>query len=277
MAASTLYWTGAAGDNAFMTAGNWNTARDGSGSSLAPGAGGAGDTLYIENTNAAISGAATGISIADMYLSFGGSLGTAGTPLTIVCTGTIRVRTSNGTHYIAATAAGTIATVSVQKTGTGKVYLGGTGAFTTIRVGPQCFVDIGSGCAVTTVKSAGVVDIANNTTDLTTLEVVDGTTTSLRPATTLNNGGGTSIMKGLDAAVTTLNVWNKGKHYHWSSSTISTSNVKPGGFATAKGSAYQCTVTDRESYEGGFNFSDSVNVTFTNSAIVIGEGSQSVI
>lgn len=276
MAASTLYFTGGANNGTFMDANNWNTARDGSGSALAPGAGGAGDTLYIENTSQIINGAATGISIADMYLSFGGSLGSAGTPLAIVCTGTIRVRTSNGTHYIAATAAGTIATVSVQKTGTGKLYLAGSGAITTIYIGEGCDVDVGATAAVTTLKSAGKVEAAANATAFTTCEVASGSLVSYRGATTLNSSGSTTF-KGLAAAITTLNVYKNGDHKHWSSSTITTSNVKPGGRATGKGSPYQFTVTNRESYGGGYNFLDSVNVTFTNPQIDIGEGAVSVI
>lgn len=283
MSASTLFWTGGANNGTFSDANNWNTARDGSGSALAPGAGGAGDTLYIENTSQAINGADTGISIAAMYITFGGSVGTAGTPLRFQCTGTLTIRSSVGTHYIGATSATAIVTTNIQKTGTGKVYLSGPGTYTAIYAGASCRVDVSSNAAVTTIKSAAQeLDVAANATDLTTLEIAAGNANVYRPAVTANISG-TLYTKGTDALITTSNVWKGGKLFCWSaaadgtSAAITTSNVKEGGYATSKGSPFRPVITNRESYGGGSNFADSTNAVFTNAAIDIGEGIPSVI
>lgn len=282
MAASTLWWTGAANNGTPTDAANWNTARDGSGSNLAPGAGGAGDTLNIENTSQTINGADLGISIAAMNVSFGGNIGTAGTPLRFQCTGTVTIRSGTGTHYIGATAATAIVTTNIQRTGTGKVYLTGTGTYTTVYVGTNCNVDISSTAAVTTLKSAGVVEVAANATDLTLLEVGAGTVTCYRPST-LTKVAGTLITRGTDALQTAVEVWKGGKFYCWNGSAngtdaaVTTSSVKDGGYATSKGSQYQPVIVNRESWGGGSNFLDSTNATFTNSAINIGEGNQTVI
>ena len=71
------------------------------------------------------------------------------------------------------------------------------------------------------------------------------------------------------AAITTANVF-AGKHVNWSAATITNSNVYPKGEATAKGSPYNCTVTNRKTFEGGKNYIDTTNVTFTNTATPIG-------
>lgn len=277
MAASTLYWTGGAGDNAFMTAGNWNTQRDGAGSALAPGAGGAGDTLFIEDETATITGGVTGISVLNLTVSHLGGLGVAGTPLNIAVTGTLTIRTQAGSHYIAAVSAGTIATTSIQQTGPGKVWLSGPGAYTTVRVGSNCQVDISTNAAVTTLEqSGGVVEAAYNATVFTTATAAGGTLKTARGATTAYIIG---TMKTLGAAcvVTTAHVHGKLIVHSTAISgattvaTIGTSICYPQGLATAEGSPYAAIVTDRKNYEGSKNFLNSPNITFTNSAVPIGQ------
>ncbi len=271
MAASTLYWTGGANNGTFSDANNWNTARDGSGSALAPGAGGAGDTLYVEQTSQTINGADTGISILNMFVSFAGNIGTAAAPLRFTCTGTVTIASSGGTHYIAATSAATIANVAIRSTGVGKVWLSGPGAITTITVGESCQFDIASNTAVTSLFCAsGVGDVAANGTAITTLTAGrSASITTYRGVTTLENEGTVKTL-GNAAAITTAKTFGGGFLQHYSSSTITTSDVRSGGTATAKGSPNNATVTNRTTYQGGKNFIDSSNVTFTNTATVIG-------
>lgn len=265
---ASRYWTGGANNGTWNDNNNWSDTEGGASGSTFPD-----DTndVFVQATNQAISGLATGKAFASLTVSFGGTLGTAATPLTFTCTGAVTIRTGTGTHYLAATAAGTIVTTNVRETGTGKVFLGGSGSYTTINVGSNCTVDLGSSAACTTFQqSGGASTIANHTTDLTTLTISGGSCDCIRPATTANVGG-TLKTKGVDAAITTANVFPGGKLLHWSSSTIGTSVVYPGGTATAVGSPYVCTVTNRTSYEGSKNFIDSPNVTFTNAATVIGQ------
>ena len=226
---ASKFWTGGANNGTWNDNNNWATSEGGASGAAFPDDT---DDVYVQATNQSINGLATGKAFASLTISFGGSIGTAGTPLTFTCTGPVTIRTSNGTHYLGATAAGTVVTVKVQKTGTGKVYLTGPGAYTTVYTAPATSVDISSSAAVTTLESAGITDAANNSTDFTTLIVNGGTTSSFRPATTVHASNCNLFMKGVDAAITTLNCWSGGKHYHFSSSTITTSNVYAGGFAT---------------------------------------------
>lgn len=271
MSASTLYWTGGANDSSFMNSANWNTARDGSGSALAPGAGGAGDTLYIENGNQVINGATTGISVLNLFITFGGSVGSAATPLNIAVTGTLTVRTGAQNHYIAAVSAGTIVLADIKQTGTGKVFLAGPGAYTTINWGSNSQVDIGATTAVTTAQgSGGIMTAAANATAFTTLTVAGGQVFTYRGATTANIGGSLTNL-GTAAAITTANILPAGRHQNWSSSTVGRSVVYPGGVASSVGSPYQATITDRTTFEGAKNYYEAGNVTFTNAATVVGQ------
>lgn len=255
---STWYWTGGANDNTFGTAANWNAARDGSGAAGPPIGG---DSIVIENTNQTINGVATGLSLVDVTISNGGNIGSAGTPLTMQITGTLTIRTSAGTHYIGATAATAIVTTQIKQTGSGKVYLTGPGTFTTILIGSNCQVDISTTAAFTTLKaSGGSTDIGNHATDITLLEVHGGSVRCRRPIVTAHITGNL-ISEGVDAAVTTANVYANGKHTNWTSSTVTTSDVRPGATASAKGSPYAATITNRTSYEGSKNYIDSGNVT----------------
>ena len=267
---ATLYWTGAADHSTFATAGNWNTQRDGGGSAASPGAG---DTLYIEATNDAIAGAATGITIANMYVTFGGSVGSAGTPLTIGVTGTMKFSTSNGTHYVAPRGAlssgNEIILLHIARTGGGKVYIGGTGGVTTLYTGPETQWDVGASVVVTTWEGDGVGNVAAGTA-FTTATQTGGLLATYRGATTMELSG-TATTLGTAATVTTAKVLNGGQLNHWSSATITNCNVWPKGYATAKGSAYTGTVTNRKTYSGGRNFDDSSTIILTNDAIDIGQ------
>lgn len=266
---ATRYWTGGANNGTFSDANNWNTARDGSGSSGAP----AGtDTLFIEAGNQTINGADTALAFAAVTISFGGNIGTGASPLRFTCTGTVTVRTTGGNHYLAVTSAGTIVKIHVAQTQGGKVYIAGPGAVTTLSAGASVQCDVSADCAITTLESAGgFVAIAANATAITTGNIFGGTVESYRGFTTVNVAGVGALLKtiGNAAAITNANI-SVGKHINWSSSTVANSNVGPGGEATAKSSPYACTITDRKTYEGGKNYIDSPNVTFTNSAVPIG-------
>lgn len=265
---ATLYWTGGANNGTWTDANNWNPNRDGSGVAAAPAGG---DTLFIEQTNQTINGLDTGHQYASVTISFGGNIGSSASPVRFTATGTVTIRTTAGTHYLAATSAGTIVKVHVAQTGTGKVYLAGPGAITTLSVGGNAQWELAANCAVTTLETAGGSGLAlANGTAFTTANLYGGSVESYRGVTTATIAPlATLKTQGNAAAITTAIVL--GKHINWSSSTVANSNVGPQGEATAKGSPYACTVTDRKTFEGGKNYIDSPNVTFTNSAVPIGQ------
>lgn len=267
------YWVGGANNGTWNDVNNWSASRGGAGGSSVPTTG---DSFWIEDTSQSIAGYAANVVFASGTVTFGGSLGDSSTSFTAGFTGTLTIRTSNGTHYIAPYGAlgsgNEIIAMNVQSTGNGKVYVGGSGGVTTLYAGPNTQVSVGASVVVTTYSGAGVTDAAANGTAITTANVAGGTLTCSRGITTANVAG-TLVTKGNAAAVATANVFPDGVHTNLSSSTVTNSNVWPGGRASAKGSPYSLTVTNRISYEGSENYIDSANVTFTNSATIIGQQS----
>ncbi len=262
---STFYWTGGANDNTWATAGNWNTVRDGSGTGGPPIGG---DTIVVDQTNQAINGAATALSYANVTIAFGGSIGSAGTPLTFVCPGTVTVRTQSANIYLGVTAAGTIVTLDVKSTGTGTCYLTGPGACTNVLWSTSANVDISANCAVTTAQGAGGrMTAAANATPFTTLDVGGGTVDTYRPITTANVQGKLTT-KGNSCAVATVNVFSGGQHFNWTSSTVTASKVLPGGYASSISSPFQATVSARTNFEGSKNYVDCSNVTIGSTAVI---------
>jgi hypothetical protein len=263
---ASRYWTGGANNGTWNDVNNWSATEGGASGASVPTTG---DDVFVQATSQTIAGYTTAADYLSFTVNFAGNIGTAGSPLVFGTSGTMTVRTLSGTHYLSVTSGDTIGVLHVERTGTGKVYVAGPGAATTVRLGSNVACDIAADCAVTTLEEVGAVaDVAYNATAITTLKSVGGRITSNRSITTQYLGTNSSVVTKGVAAVTTSEVLG-GKHTHWSSGTVTSSNVYAGE-ATAKGSPYNFTVTNRKTGEGAKNFTDSSNATFTNTATPIG-------
>ena len=264
---ASRYWTGGANNGTFSDTNNWSATEGGAGGASVPTTG---DSVFIQATSQTINGAATAADFAAVTINFAGQIGSPASPLVFGCSGTCTIRTSFGTHYISVTSGDTINVLHVERTGTGKVYVAGPGSVPAVRCGVAVQLDIATDCAVSTSFEAtgGSGDIASNGTAIPLINMSGGSYNISRSITAQNLGYNATVVTKGSAAVTTSNVLG-GRHIHLSSGTIGASNVYAGE-ATAKGSPYNFTCTDRKTGEGAKNFVDSSNVTFTNTATPIG-------
>lgn len=171
---ATQVWTGGAGDKNFATAGNWV-------SGVAPVGG---DSVVFNNGNAPVDGLATGISVvkATVTANYGGTLGTAASPLTFTAiTGSLDYAGTGANAYLGCS--GTVANASFTHSGGCNVYLS-TGTYT-VLTNSTGGLQVAAAVIVAAFNNAGSnnVFIAYNATAITAA-IVSGRVTCQRVITT---------------------------------------------------------------------------------------------
>ena len=241
---ATYYWTDA--DTNMATASNWNTSRDGTGSA-APGADltSASHTFIIERGDRDLV-CGTAIKAVEFRVTSGSRnrIGAAGTPALVRAT-EMRFQ-GGGTSYIDVdNATGTtVATCNIRAVSTGGSLLSitGTGGETVAQldVGPNARVQVNSSVTVTTANNAGGnltlqgTSVTNGAPAVTTL-ISTGTTNLSRQVTTIDVISGTTtdfsppLTGGLATAITTLRVATGGSYVDQNGKDITTATIYSGG------------------------------------------------
>lgn len=250
----TTTWTGGANDGNWATAGNWTT----SGGSTPPGAG---DTVVINTTSQDItSGLATGISIANIYVTsgYGGKIGAPGTSLTTTAiTGVFQYGGSGAYCYFGCS--GTIAQLKCEHTG-GTFYLTtGTLGTSGSAVAPQHINNTGAldiAAAVVTTGSfienlGGTVTMAGAIAGPTINQCGGSLTVKDRTAVTINAIAGFTSLQ-VAAATTAITVYPGAVVNDTASGTATIVYVFPRGTYSLGGSTAQTkTITNISVHSGG--------------------------
>lgn len=268
---ATYYAIGAASTDLSVLA-TWNAQRDGGGA--APGAFSNSDTYYIERAPS-VGGdwigadiGATGLGT--LIITYGGNIGSAGSPLIFgIVTKLVIQHNGSGLQYLHPKGSSsdddwTLATI-LQTGPQGRVILnGGSSAECNgLTAGAGANVEIGTNFAFTSstgyLRSAPGSNMTIAGTSTIPIAKIGGQVAdNTRPITALSvKQGGRTKSTGTSGAIGTLEVESGGKHIHHAAGTVTTSEVFPGGEATAKGSPYTPVVTNRFLYAGGKNFEDT--------------------
>lgn len=252
------------------TLANWKPNRDGSGSS--PASFDATDTYIIEQAPSSSPTSPWTGNLNDEVLAFiityGGAIGEAGNPLRFAVAGVLRVnRSGSADQYLAPVGTGSNQVwikARVEQTGRGKMIFNHSSAVQCddLSVSPGCNVELGSNFQMKATTGVVRTSIGSNVYEAgastVPLSKYAGQVTSTRPHTTMDvESGGAVKTIGTGGAITTATVRSGGSLLHHAAGTIGTSEVLPGGKATAFGSPYKPTVNNRVVWDGGKNFDDN--------------------
>lgn len=268
------HWIGGTGTQLYTTVTNWSATDGGASVGAIPTAG---DDVFIQRGTSNIQGSdQSAVALATFRCTFGGTLGTSGTPLRIAMAapGTSFVSTFNmcgdyGDCYLAVTNGS--ASGVAQFMGAGNIVLSHTSAagvyvFTSGRT--TILPTFTGSCIIWNIGSSLQFDSAASA--LSSVINSAGSLSSARGITTLTCMGGITYMTGT-AAVTTGHVHSGSVLAHQSSGTLGTVWAYPGGVATSAGSPIGFTVTTSYKWLGGSLFDNSpVAITYTNATIKIG-------
>jgi hypothetical protein len=256
---ATVTWDGSANDGNWGTASNWDTG-------AAPVTG---DDVVIKSTNQNITAGLnqTAVDLASLTITEGytGSIGNAGSSLTISCSGTVTI-TAKGTIRLTAGSAD-ITTLKVLAAGPEGFFLNG-GTTTTVHSGPTGILNISADAVVTNYYGGGMTAIAGASgTAFTLVEIAAGSIYSDRTAATLRllGDGCRAVIRRAAAISTAAYVGNGSTYQHNSSGTITLIWVYSGGVATAFDATSNFTVTNSNLFVNGELFKEPrVTVTYTN-------------
>jgi hypothetical protein len=284
------YFAYGAATNDLTSLAAWNSQRDGGGA--APGAFSNSDTYYIERAPAVggdwlggIIGAGTGLGT--LVITYGGAIASAGAPLIFgIVTKLIVRHNGSGTQYLhpAGTANDDDWTLAqIVSTGReGRVVLNGgsTANCDALTIGAGANVEVGTNFAFTAStgyfrSAAGSNATIAGTSTIPILKAAGQVASNTRPVTSLAvKQTGYVKTSGTSGAVTTLEVEPGGKYYHHAQGTVTTSEVHTGGVASAKGSPYTPTVTNRFLHPNSVNFNDTpLTAAATDTEVGFDDGS----
>lgn len=248
----------------------WNAQRDGGGA--APGAFSNSDTYYIERAPS-VGGdwigadiGATGLGT--LIITYGGNIGSAGSPLIFgIVTRLLVQHNGSGYQYLfpkGSSSDDDWTLAQILATGVqGRVILNGGSSCecNALVVGESANVEVGTNFTITSstgyIRSNAGSNMSVAGTSTIPIFKAAGQVDNTRPITTLSvKQGGRFKSTGTSGAIATLEVESGAKYTHHAAGTITTSEVFPGGEATAKGSPYTPVVTNRFLW-GGKNFEDT--------------------
>lgn len=237
-----------------------------------------GDTVYLIRGNATIPGQdLSAVVLANLYVSFTGTMGTAGSPFKIGLADGADSRFSgdHGDIYISPSIAANtpptpIGKLSFLGNGVGNVQVSAkSSAVGNIVCGPQCrVVFLSTFDGTFTVNALGSVEIQSNSTaagSSCSIITQSGRTICARAANGIDILGGVVTVTGTGAVADDTIVYSGGVLNYQSTGTITNLVTYSGGIAQCAGAPGPFTVTNSTKWGGSSLFATSaVPITYTN-------------